>query len=123
MASRKHPPAPRKNGMYGTPRNMGGRVQPRNIAFLNIVLQQVDHESLRRTATTGGGGGTAATEHELGDLSGRANQYATDQDGGHFRDALVRKRDLIAAEDDRNGDDNQRDRIQDSIQVGQQGAH
>jgi hypothetical protein len=43
-ASKKQPPTHTKKGMYGTPKNMGGRVQPRNNASLCIDILGIDQQ-------------------------------------------------------------------------------
>src|SRR5690606_33249518 len=97
MLTSNRPPATSKNGAYGTPRNMGGRVHPRNSTFLcTVVLDGIEQRS-------GGAGAAGVVQQHAGDLASSTDQQAADQDRSHIGNALVSKSDLIAGEDHRNG--------------------
>ena len=93
--------------------NMGGRVQPRNSAFLCIVGQHV-HDRARGIAATIGG---RSTEKKLCNLARRADQNGANEHRGDVADALVREGDLVSGKDNGNGHHDNRDRVEEGMQA------
>ena len=103
-----------KKGTYGTPMNMGGRVQPRNSGFLCIVDERVRDQI--RSCLAGVGAGAGAEEH-LGDLSGSSDQDRADHHRSDVANALVGEGNLVTGKDHRDGDDDDGQRVEDLLDI------
>src|SRR5690606_5010403 len=115
-SSRQLPPAT-VNGTYGTPMNMGGRVQPRKTTSLRISGQ---HPGQTEQCPPVEGEPSRIRQQHAGDLRRGTDEEATDQDWRNVSDALVIEGDLVAREDDRDGDDGHGRDVEQSRDAGEE---